>query len=68
MQQAKKLAELLVKNNRSKEEDRDVDRLVTVLGELGESFLKIATVDKSPLDYCSTLESVEKWDYILNGD
>lgn len=67
MQQARQLSSLLIQPKFTKSDKRDIDRLVAILGDLGESFLAISVVDKYALLRTSSLTCKEKWNAIFEG-
>lgn len=67
VQQAKQLATLLVQPKYTKADKKDIDRLVSILGDVGENLLAVATVDQHAILRASSMSTREKWEKIFAG-
>ena len=67
MQQARQLSSLLIQPKITRSDKKNIDRLVDILGDLGESFLAISVVDKYAILRTSSLTCKEKWNAIFEG-
>lgn len=67
IQQARQLSTLLVQPKYTKADKKDIDRLVNILGDVGENLLAVATVDQHAILRASSMTTVEKWNAIFDG-
>lgn len=67
IQQAKQLSTLLVKSKYTKADKKDIDRLVNILGDVGENLLAVATVDQHAKLRASSMTIMEKWNQLFAG-
>lgn len=67
VQQAKQLSTLLVQPKYTKADKKDIDRLVSILGDVGENLLAVATVDQHAILRESSMTTKEKWEQIFAG-
>lgn len=67
IQQARQLSTLLVQPRYTKADKKDIDRLVSILGDVGENLLAVATVDQYAILRASSMNTKEKWESIFAG-
>lgn len=67
IQQARQLSTLLVQPRYTKADKKDIDRLVSILGDVGENLLAVATVDQHAILRASSMNTKEKWESIFAG-